>query len=55
MTNKTEDFKNSTPLTAKKQWITPKAEVISNDTVKGGGTPGGTEGQHTISGGFYHS
>lgn len=45
MINKTDDLKNTTPLTAKKQWQTPKAEVISNDAVKSGSVLGAVEGQ----------
>ena len=55
--NKTsEHLQVNTLSTAKKQWIKPKAEVISNDTLKGGTFPGAPEGQLThSSGGFYQS
>lgn len=41
-------------ITEKKQWETPKAEVISNDTVKSGSVFGGPEGSPTLVVGLDH-
>lgn len=39
---------NTQNTVEKKQWETPKASVISNDIIKTGTKPGGSEGQHTV-------
>ena len=56
MNNTSEHLQVNRQPSTKKQWVTPKAEVISNDTVKAGVVGGGSEGSPTIGfGNTYHS
>jgi len=50
-----EQINNQSIATEKKKWETPKAEVISNDTVKSGSVPSGPEGGFTVHFGSYYS
>ena len=48
MNNTSEHLQVNRQPSTKKQWVTPKAEVVSNDAVQSGSKAGGVEGHVTI-------
>ena len=55
MNNTSEHLQVNRQPSTKKQWVTPKAEVVSNDAVQGGTKAGGQEGHLTIHASYAYS